>query len=170
MHDYRVTLKLARVGPDGVQRVLTECPVSSREIVPLCSSDAAFTPVHGAGAGCYGDGLLASARWPGYTGFSGLNIPSPFKGLRSCVGCHFVSWFTCCMFISLVLTVPNTELMKVPYNSSLLHNWHQSANLLSNITCALLPSREPVFLREYTLITDDQDDASVNTQAVSSLN
>lgn len=91
MHDYRVPLKLVRVVPDSVQRVLTECPVSSRENVLLCSSNAAFTLLHGAGAGCYGDVLLASARWPGYTGVNGLNIPSPFKVLCSCVGCHFVS-------------------------------------------------------------------------------
>lgn len=86
-----MSLKLLQVVHDRVQRVLMECPVSSRENTLLCSSNASFIPALRASAGCYGDGLLVGAGWPGYTGVNRLNIPSPFKVLCSYVGCHFVS-------------------------------------------------------------------------------
>lgn len=71
MHDHRVTLKLLQVVREHVHCVLMECPVSSRENTLLCSSNASFTPAHGASAGCYGDALLAGAGWPGCTGVNG---------------------------------------------------------------------------------------------------
>lgn len=74
----RVTLKLEQMMPDSVQHVLMDCPVSSNENMQLCSSRMPGSLQHGASAGCYGDILLASARWPGYTGVNGLNIPFSF--------------------------------------------------------------------------------------------